>query len=70
MGREVSTLRPPALLQCGFQLQKAHDLQVEPAGDSNVAEVLASQQGGRRRAREAVSGMGHPGTNACRQLSA
>ena len=31
-------------------------MQAEAPGDSNVAEVLASQPGGRRRAREAPAG--------------
>lgn len=44
--------------QCGQTCHNGFEvLQGEAPGDNNVAEVLASQQGGRRRAREAPSGM-------------
>lgn len=58
VGREVvSTWRPRAMRYSGQTCHKSFELlQGEAPGDSNVAEVLVSQQGSRRRAREAPSG--------------
>lgn len=56
-GLETSTSDLQPVQKYGLKRHKVHELQVEAAGDSNVAEVLASQQGGRRRAREGLSGM-------------